>query len=58
MYSQYIIGYNKVTVKNTDYQDHSGRVRYLLQQFHLKETDSDTGGTWDHAMSGRKSVIN
>ena len=78
---QYIIVYDKVTVKTTDYQDHSYLVRkseIIVTAVLLKHTTKrislmvsvdvkhhvylltycDTGVTWDHAVSGRKSVIN
>ena len=63
MNSQYIIVYNKVSEKYglpssflTKQECEIIVTAGLLQ--HTNETDSDTGGTWDHAVSGRKSVIN
>ena len=63
MNSQYIIVYNKVTCDSEKY----GLPRSFLTKQEewdnrysssTHETDSDTGGTLDHAVSGRKSVIN
>ena len=51
-------------MKNADYQAHSylnRKSEIIVTAVPLKHTTrrtDDTGGTWDHAVSGRKSVIN